>query len=244
MTEQRKPLYVQIGEALQADIEGGVYPVGALLPTEQELCQSHGISRHTARAALARLSDAGLVMRRPGAGTRVLARRSAMHCAFEANSIEQLLQYGKTSHLELLDTRLSSASAALAEQLCIPEGAEHLHLTGLRRSGSEGDAVALTEMRLPIHFDTPALALLDPFQAEATLARLLDMSQLSSIDQTFDVDVFNAAQALHMGVTPRTPALRARRRYVDTFGRLLLVATSLHPRERFAHRTVLSRSGY
>ena len=244
MKERRKPRYVQIGEALQADIEDGTYPIGALLPTELDLCTSLGISRHTARAALARLSDAGLVLRRPGAGTRVIARRAAMHCACEANSTEQLLQYGKASHMELLNARRCRASAAVAEQLCIAEGADHLHLTGLRRAGSEDRPVALTEMLLPIHSDTPIAELLDASRAAATLARLLDMSRLSSVEQTFDVDVFSAAQARHLDVVPHEPALRAQRRYVDTRGRLLMVATSLHPRERFAHRAVLSRGGH
>lgn len=244
MKERRKPRYVQIGDALQTGIEDGTYPLGALLPTELELCKSLGISRHTARAALARLSDAGLVLRRPGSGTRVIARRAAMHCACEANSTEQLLQYGKASHMHLLSARRCQAGTDVAEQLCIPQGTEHLHLTGLRRTGTDGHPVALTEMLMPIHADTPIAELLDPARAEGALARLLDMSRLASVEQTFDVDVFSAAQARHLDVAPREPALRAQRRYVDNIGRLVMVSTSLHPRERFAHRAVLSRGGH
>lgn len=244
MKDPRKPRYQQIGEELQAAIEQGEYPVGAMLPTELDLCRTYDISRHTARAALARLSDAGLVMRRPGAGTRVIARRAAMHCACEANSTEQLLQYGKHSHLRLLHARREPADPATAEQLGIAEGTEHLHLTGLRLRSAEGGPIALTEMRLPIHTDTPVAELLDPARAGATLARLLDMARLSIVEQTFDVALFTATQARQLDVSAREPALRAQRRYVDNDGRLLMLATSLHPRDRFAHRSVLSRGAH
>ncbi|HPA02134.1 MAG TPA: GntR family transcriptional regulator [Chiayiivirga sp.] len=244
MKERRKSRYQQIGEELQLAIEQGHYPLGSLLPTELELCRQYDISRHTARAALARLSDAGMVLRRPGAGTRVVARRAAMHCACEANSIEQLLQYGKTSHLELLSARRRAAGASAAELLGMAQGTDHLHLLGVRLNRAGGNPVALTDMLLPVYPDTPVDELLDPARASAALTRLLDMARLSIVEQTFDVDVFSAIQARHLDVAPRDPALRAQRRYVDNAGRLLMVATSLHPRERFAHRAVLSRGGH
>ena len=77
-TRRNKPRYAELGDLLQAAIEKGEYAVGTLLPTELELCERFSVSRHTARAALAQLITAGLVQRRPGAGTRVISQRAAM----------------------------------------------------------------------------------------------------------------------------------------------------------------------
>lgn len=43
---------LQIAQMLRAAITRSTYKVGGLLPTEQELCATHAISRHTARDAL------------------------------------------------------------------------------------------------------------------------------------------------------------------------------------------------
>ena len=47
-----QPRYAQVAQALIEDIQAGRYPVGTLLPTEQELCRQFDISRHTVREAM------------------------------------------------------------------------------------------------------------------------------------------------------------------------------------------------
>ncbi|MBN3267438.1 hypothetical protein CUR95_09075 [Bordetella bronchiseptica] len=68
-----KPRYMQVAQDLVDKVRSGEYRVGSKIPTEAELCGQYGVSRFTARQALQRLSDAGLVVRRPGMGTRVIA---------------------------------------------------------------------------------------------------------------------------------------------------------------------------
>ena len=58
---RKKPRYAELGDLLQASIEGGEYAVGSLLPTELELCERFSVSRHTARAALAQLVAVGAI---------------------------------------------------------------------------------------------------------------------------------------------------------------------------------------
>ncbi len=69
--------YRLIAEDLRRQILLGSYPPDALLPTEQLLCQSYGASRQTIRAALQTLVEEGLIQRRQGSGSRVLASREA-----------------------------------------------------------------------------------------------------------------------------------------------------------------------
>lgn len=64
--------YREIAALLRRQILEGSYPPGTLLPTEQQLCSIHRVSRQTIRSALQSLADEGLILRRQGSGSRVL----------------------------------------------------------------------------------------------------------------------------------------------------------------------------
>ena len=69
-----RPMYQQIAEDLQAQIESGLLEPGAQLPTELELRDRYNSSRNTIRDAIKRLTSQGLVETRPGQGTFVTRR--------------------------------------------------------------------------------------------------------------------------------------------------------------------------
>ena len=50
--DESRPLYRRLAHVVKEDIVSGVYPIGALLPTEQELCDRFVASRYTVREAL------------------------------------------------------------------------------------------------------------------------------------------------------------------------------------------------
>ena len=66
-----RPMYQQIAEDLQTQIESGILEPGAQLPTELELRDRYDSSRNTIRDAIKRLTSQGLVETRPGQGTFV-----------------------------------------------------------------------------------------------------------------------------------------------------------------------------
>lgn len=70
----QRPMYQQIAEDLQAQIESGTLEPGAQLPTELELRDRYASSRNTIRDAIKRLTSQGLVETRPGQGTFVTRR--------------------------------------------------------------------------------------------------------------------------------------------------------------------------
>jgi GntR family transcriptional regulator len=65
-----EPLYLQVKQALQRDIEREMHP-GQALPAEPELEKRFGVSRITIRRALDELESEGLIIRRQGRGTFV-----------------------------------------------------------------------------------------------------------------------------------------------------------------------------
>jgi GntR family transcriptional regulator len=68
------PLYRQIADDLQHQIEAGALTPGQRLPTEPELRVRYGASRNTVRDAVRWLTTRGLVRTRPGQGTFVVER--------------------------------------------------------------------------------------------------------------------------------------------------------------------------
>jgi DNA-binding FadR family transcriptional regulator len=58
-------------------IKGGELPVGAKLPSEQELARSFGVSRPVVREGLGRLRSIGVIESRSGSGSFVMSARIA-----------------------------------------------------------------------------------------------------------------------------------------------------------------------
>lgn len=64
---------IALAQFLREQIKQGQWPVGGRLPTEQELSRAHGVGVNTVRRAVDALSQEGLLQRRQGSGTFVLA---------------------------------------------------------------------------------------------------------------------------------------------------------------------------
>lgn len=64
-------LYTQIYQYVKEAILSGQYPVGQMIPTEQELMDQFAVSRITTNRALQMLTSEGLIKRRAGLGTFV-----------------------------------------------------------------------------------------------------------------------------------------------------------------------------
>ena len=65
------PLYAQLVGIIKRSISTGALPVGALLPSEAELCRCLSISRNTVRQAIGELEDEGLVELLPDSNDQV-----------------------------------------------------------------------------------------------------------------------------------------------------------------------------
>lgn len=241
-TARNKPRYAELGDLLRSEIERGRYPVGSLLPTELELCERFNVSRHTARAALAQLITAGLVQRRPGAGTRVIAQHEAMRHEHGIETVEALMQYGNTTRLTVLESERRTADETIARELEINTGRDYIWSTGMRLEEADRQPIAWSEMYTPVRAGVPVDGLLDLGSAARTIAGFLAPARLSRVEQLFDAASFTAQQAKALGVKRSEPAMRVVRRYRDANGRLVMLAISLHPPGRFAYSMVLSRS--
>jgi DNA-binding GntR family transcriptional regulator len=71
MAQREVPHYRRLYEKLRKLIEDGTYKTGDLLPSENELCAAHHLTRPTVRKALDMLVNDGFILRHQGKGSIV-----------------------------------------------------------------------------------------------------------------------------------------------------------------------------
>ena len=67
----RIPQHRKLYDLVRKHIMEGVYPEGSLLPSENELCSTHEVTRPTVRQALSRLATEGYIFKHQGKGSIV-----------------------------------------------------------------------------------------------------------------------------------------------------------------------------
>lgn len=71
--DQNLPQYRKLYEVLRKNIVNGTYSEGSLLPSENDLCRIHNITRPTVRQALTALVNEGYIKKQKGKGSIVNA---------------------------------------------------------------------------------------------------------------------------------------------------------------------------
>jgi len=139
VSETFVPRYYEIEQALRARI-ARLEP-DAPLPSDAQLCAEFGVSRMTARGAVQRLVQEGLVYRLPGRGTFVAdagARRAASRLT---NFTDEMRRRGSTPSSTLLERRLRPAEPAESRYLHLAERDPVVSVLRVRRA--DGVPVAL-----------------------------------------------------------------------------------------------------
>lgn len=91
MKKVRVLLYLEVAEQLKKDIFSGKYPVGSMLPTENELEEMFKVSKITIRKAIELLAADEYVEKKSGRGTTILSNRPYNRLS-RAESFTQVLK--------------------------------------------------------------------------------------------------------------------------------------------------------
>lgn len=242
MDGARSPRYALVARELLGQITAGRYLRGTLLPSELALCERFGVSRITVRAALKELETRGLISRRPGIGTLVEATAPTERFVHVADSVHAILQYQDDLTFRLIETREVEADLALAARLGVPPGQALVYAQGLRVRKGESP-LCLAQLHLPIVYASvvPKLA-----GHRGSIALLLERDfgeRVAEIRQIIDAENLRAHEARLLEASPREAALLVRRWHLGADGRLLLAATSLFPKGRYAYALRMRREG-
>ncbi|MCS7285668.1 MAG: GntR family transcriptional regulator [Anaerolineae bacterium] len=134
------PLYYQIYEQLRREILNGNIRPGELLPSETQICEQCGVSRMTARMALAQLANEGLVVRRKGKGTFVAPPK----VTFQDSPFLSIISYtnlmrslGLSAGAQIRSKEVIPAPSEVREALRLAEGEKVIRIIRLRLANEQ-----------------------------------------------------------------------------------------------------------
>jgi hypothetical protein len=235
------PRYMQILATLRARVEDGQYPLETSLPTEGELCEEFAASRYTVREAIRRLVEQGMVSRRQGSGSVVVASQPQARYVHSLSSLAGLFQFALETHYEVLSIDKVALSDGLAEQVGGEPGSGWSLVKGIRRDHRGGEVVSFTHSYIPNRLSRHVAGLpacVGPFYAQ--LSRLA-REEILEADQEIRGERMDKEIARHLGRKPGDIAICALRRYTSAKGPII-TSLNWHIAENFAFQMKLLKN--
>jgi len=229
MTEMGfRPHYRQIEQALRERISA-LRP-GDRLPSDAELCAEFGVSRMTARHAMQRLAEDGLVAREPGRGSFVADPPPHRRANRLMTFTQEMLRLGRVPSSKVLARVIRPSSDAEATSLGIPRGQPVVDLQRLRLADDEPIAL---EKAVLIGGCAPAVMNAD--LAHGSLHETLGRAGfvLRRGTGTIAAAAATAEDVRILAIRTGDPLLVERRVIVDAHGRRIETTESRYPADRY-----------
>ncbi|WP_172120325.1 GntR family transcriptional regulator [Actinomyces faecalis] len=230
------PLHMQISEPLAALILDGTLEPGTRLEDEVSMARRLNVSRPTARQALQRLADRGLVARRRGAGTTVTSPhvRRPMQLS---SLLTDLTEGGHQVETAVVSYDQHPASDEEATFLQIDPGTDVVRVQRLRRA--DGEPIALMTNLIP--------ARIAPTREELEHEGLYDLLRRegqvpASANQVIGARNATAKEAEALGEHRRAALLTATRTAYDANGQVIEYGTHIYRASRYSFETTLFTS--
>ena len=210
------PLYAQLVGIIKGHISSGALAVGALMPSESELCRALDISRNTVRQAIGELEEEGLVVRKRGKGTFVAdptTNRRGVRYSFTT----EVSSMGKVPSSTLVDFDVVVPSAAICRKMDLKEGTGVYCFTRVRNV--DGEPLILETSYYP-QYIFPNLTR-EMVQTHSFYSLLYHVGIVPfSADDCYESVVLDAHQAQLLGVENGSCAFFHQRRTKTEDGRI------------------------
>ncbi len=231
------PVYHQLHLILGQRIRDGLYPGGAVFPSEFALAKQFGVSRVTVRRSLALLEQDGLVLRRRGVGTFVSTTPLETHPI--SGMIENLITIGFETEARLLSYGPDpTAPSFVAGALGLKNGIVPVRLDRLRLH--RGSPFSLSSIWL-----APELgALIDPIElGDKTTVATLERAGIrsTSAEQTITATLADHHVGAQLEVPLGSALVRLRRTVRDADSAPVLFQQSLYRPDRYEYHMLLTR---
>jgi DNA-binding GntR family transcriptional regulator len=240
--KRKSTRYRDIAGRLQKDIRLGRYNVGNLLPTETELMARYDASRQTVREALRILTEQGLIVRRAGLGSVVIAAEPPVLFSHSVTSLSEWLRYSNETYREVVATREITADSKLAALLKCEPGKHWFLIEAIRRSDQFAAPLGWVEIyvlrkfadvvKRSDHGRTPVHE-----QVAKMFGQTTEYAQMEIFARAMP-----AALAKPLQVKAGSPALTVVRRYYGVREELFEVTVTTHPEGRYTYAMDMQRS--
>jgi DNA-binding GntR family transcriptional regulator len=238
----RASRYRAIATRLQAEIRLGKYAVGDLLPTETELMARYRASRQTVREALRILMDQGLIVRRAGLGSIVIASEPPVLFTHSVKSLGEWLRYSNETYREVVRSGDVVADRKLAGLLKCEPGRSWFLIESVRRADQFAAPLGWVEIYVARKF-AGVIKRSDHGRAPVheQIARMYGQTT-----EYAQMEIFSrgmpAPIAKALGVNAGSPALTVVRRYYGMRDELFEVTITTHPEGRYTYTMDMHRS--
>ena len=224
-----QPHYRQIEQALRERIS--LLTPGDRLPSDTELCTEFGVSRMTARNAMQRLAEDGLIDRQPGRGSFVIEPPAHRRANRLMTFTQEMLRRGRVPTSRVLTRVIRPSTEAEAASLGIPVRQPVVHLRRLRYA--DDDPIAI-ESAILVHDCADAVMTADLAHGSLheTLARAGYVLRRGT--GTIAAAAATAEQARLLRIRTGDPLLVEQRVILDGHGRRIEATGSVYPAGRYA----------
>ncbi len=232
---REKPAYQRLSEDLRSEIQKGRFGDGERMPTEAELRQKYGVSRHTVRQAFQDLVAEGLVYRVPGRGTFVTGLSRRGHYLRSIGTIEELMAWTDTG-IEVLRPPETKTDEKAAARLGLPS--EEVTVLVVRRF-HEGVPFVVTHVYLPPELGERLKAQPLSLQGSGTVLGTLErFIPLPIAGASQDITAVSAPPHLSslIDCQPGEAILYVERIYFDTDDNPVELAISYYNPRRYSYR--------
>lgn len=224
-----QPHYRRIEQALRERISS-LMP-GDRLPSDAELCVEFDVSRMTARNAMQRLAEDGLIDRQPGRGSFVAKPPAHRRANRLMTFTQEMLRRGRVPTSRILIRVIRPSTEAEAASLGIPVRQPIVYLRRLRCADVEPIAI---ESAVLVHDCADAVMTADLAHGSLheTLARAGYVLRRGT--GTIAAAAATAEEAQLLGLRTGDPLLVERRVIADGHGRRIEATGSVYPADRYA----------
>ncbi len=232
------PLYIQLKEALRADIHAQRFQPHQQLPSERELCARFRVSRMTVRQALIDLMREGLIFSRAGKGTFVSAPKIDQQLKTLTGFSQEMQMRGKQASSRVLEATVQPAGPEIAAALHIDPASQVVLLSRVRLS--DGIPLAIEIVHLP-HAYCPNLLRHD-FAVES-LYEVLERDyghRFIRAEQTIEAALAGPREIALLELAPPAPVLVMRRSTFTDKDILIEYVHSFSRGDRFKFHVTLS----
>ena len=224
-----RPRYREIEHAIRQRL-ARLKP-GAELPSDAQLCEEFDVSRMTARHAMNRLAQEGLVFRVRGRGTFVGEAPTHRRANSLLSFSNEMRRQGRTPSSRVLGRALRAPTRDEAARLQLKDSDKVLWLKRIRMA--DGHPIAVESTRL--HRRTAAAVLAADLQSESLHAVLVRAGCLPTLGRaTISAEPATTDDARWLKMRKNDPMLVERRVILDQQGRPLEFTESRYPADRYA----------
>jgi GntR family transcriptional regulator len=238
------PLNERISRVLQEEIRAGLHPVGSTLPTEAALCARFEASRFTVREAFRKLVQKGLVERRQGAGSTVIATSAYPGFAQVFDDLSDMFEYARDTHFDITSVQMAQIDAEVAGFVQAPVGSRWLRAEGLRWTAERDATICFVTVYVHARFGPLLGDLREVGGAVYGLVEARSGEVIAEALQEISAQPMPPAVARALKRARGAPAMRFVRRYYDVSGGVMLASVNWHPGERCSYTTRIRRGDW